>query len=236
MVKYLMRKFFVSVKREDSSLIAPSLAIISIIAHLMFPQYTIIAKTNNSVKTSASQSDINPEKPKVMEESALANQENKIEDGPKIEEQAEQAKQTEKVLDAEINTNKKQPEKILAAQIENISDKEDKTENNQAAGKAPIEKETVKNKKLVLVTAYSSTVDQTDSTPFITASGTHVHDGTIAANFLKFGTKVKFPSLYGDKIFTVEDRMKSDYKVDIWFPTRQEAKNFGVKRVEMEIL
>ena len=91
-------------------------------------------------------------------------------------------------------------------------------------------------KKWVLVTAYSSTVDQCDSTPFITASGTHVHDGTIAANFLRFGTKVKFPALYGDKIFTVEDRMKSNRKVDIWFPTRAEALKFGAKRTMMEIV
>lgn len=95
----------------------------------------------------------------------------------------------------------------------------------------------VSQKRMVVVaTAYSSTIDQTDSTPFITASGTHVHDGAIAANFLKLGAKVRFPSLYGNKIFIVEDRMKSDYKVDIWFPTRQEAKDFGVKRIEMEIL
>lgn len=93
-----------------------------------------------------------------------------------------------------------------------------------------------KKKMRVLATAYSSTVDQCDSTPFITANGTHVHDGTLAANFLKFGTKVKFPSLYGDKIFTVEDRMRSNTKVDIWFPTRQEAKNFGAQIVEMEVL
>lgn len=231
-----MRKFFVSVKPEDPSLIVPSLAIISIIMHLMFPQYTIIAKTNNNTKTSISQGNINLEKPRATEELVLNNQENKIEDNPKIEEQAEQAKQTEKVLGVQIEESEKQPKNILAAQTENVSGKEDKTENNQTAGKTSIEKEITKNKKLVLVTAYSSTVDQTDSTPFITASGTHVHDGTIAANFLKFGTKVKFPSLYGDKIFTVEDRMKSNYKVDIWFPTRQEAKNFGVKRVEMEIL
>lgn len=91
-------------------------------------------------------------------------------------------------------------------------------------------------RKWVLVTAYSSTVDQCDRTPFITASGTHVHDGTIAANFLRFGTKVKFPALFGDKIFTVEDRMKSDSKVDIWFPTREEALRFGAKRTMIEIL
>jgi 3D (Asp-Asp-Asp) domain-containing protein len=235
-----MRKYFVSDKPEDFPLVVPILAIISIITQLMFPQYTIIAKTNNNIKTNLSQNNNNIEKPKATEELALTNQENKIKEGPKTEEEIKQEiKQEGKVLAVQIEASKKQPEKILAVQtehIENISINKDEIENNQVASDAPFEKETVKNKKLVLVTAYSSTVDQTDSTPFITASGTYVHDGTIAANFLKFGTKVKFPSLYGDKIFTVEDRMKSNYKVDIWFPTRQEAKNFGVKRIEMEIL
>jgi len=60
---------------------------------------------------------------------------------------------------------------------------------------------------LVVVTAYSSTYDQTDSTPFITASGSYVSDGTVACNFLRFGDRVRFPEVYGDKIFIVEDRM-----------------------------
>jgi 3D (Asp-Asp-Asp) domain-containing protein len=90
----------------------------------------------------------------------------------------------------------------------------------------------------VFATAYSSTVDQCDSSPFITASGTRVHDGTLAANFLRFGTRVKFPTLYGEKIFIVEDRMKpsSLRKVDLWFPTRNEAIVFGVKRTKMVVL
>ena len=53
----------------------------------------------------------------------------------------------------------------------------------------------------VVVTAYSSTVWQTDDTPFITASGTTVRDGIVAANFLPMGTKVRFPHLYREKIF-----------------------------------
>ena len=122
-------------------------------------------------------------------------------------------------------------ERILTVKIED----EKSDQEIKVAETSDSDEPAQKRRKLVLVTAFSSTVDQTDSTPFITASGTRVHDGTIAANFLKFGTKVKFPSLYGDKIFTVEDRMKSDYKVDIWFPTRQEALNFGAKRVEIEI-
>lgn len=92
--------------------------------------------------------------------------------------------------------------------------------------------------RLVIVTAYSSTPDQTDSTPFITASGTYVKDGIVASNFLKFGTLVRFPEIYGDKIFVVEDRMapKNSHKIDIWFPEHQLALNFGVKRLKVEIL
>lgn len=90
----------------------------------------------------------------------------------------------------------------------------------------------------VTITAYSSTPDQTDDTPFITAFGIRVHDGVVAANFLAFGTRVRFPELYQDKIFTVEDRMSNEYehRVDIWFPTRHEALQFGVRKALMTIL
>lgn len=91
----------------------------------------------------------------------------------------------------------------------------------------------------VIVTAYSSTPEETDSTPFITASGEMVGDGIIANNLLRFGTKVKIPELYGNKVFVVLDRMhsrKSDFHVDIWFPSREEALNFGAKITYMEIL
>lgn len=92
--------------------------------------------------------------------------------------------------------------------------------------------------RVVWVTAYASTPEETDSTPFITASMTDVHDGVIAVNFLPFGTKVMIPKLFGDKIFTVEDRMhwrKKDF-VDIWMPTKQDAINFGIDRTEIVIL
>ncbi|TAK05051.1 hypothetical protein EPO33_03590 [Patescibacteria group bacterium] len=91
--------------------------------------------------------------------------------------------------------------------------------------------------KKVPVTAYSSTPDQTDSTPFITASGTHVRDGVFAANFLPIGTRVKIPEVYGDKIFIVEDRMNARYRVhgDIWMETREQAKKWGIKYVTLEV-
>ena len=91
----------------------------------------------------------------------------------------------------------------------------------------------------VIATAYSSTVWQTDDTPFITASNTWVRKGIIANNFFPFGTKVRIPEFYGDKIFVVEDRMhwrKSNYHIDIWFPTLQQAKNFGARITYVEIL
>ncbi len=90
----------------------------------------------------------------------------------------------------------------------------------------------------VIVTGYSSTPDQTDSDPYITASGSYVRQGIVAANFLPFGTKVRFPEVYGDKVFVVEDRMhpRKRYQVDIWFPSREQALNFGAKILDLEII
>lgn len=91
---------------------------------------------------------------------------------------------------------------------------------------------------IVMATAYSSTPDQTDSSPFITAMGTHVRDGIIAANFLPFGTRIKIPEIYGNRVFVVEDRMNRRYwhVIDLWFPDRNSALEFGSKKVKIQIL
>ncbi|MFH0852276.1 MAG: hypothetical protein V1845_01580 [bacterium] len=93
-------------------------------------------------------------------------------------------------------------------------------------------------KQNVIVTAYSSTVDQCDATPFITAKGTQVRDGIVAANWLPFGTRVRLPEVYGDKVFVVEDRMakKNSHKLDVWMETREQALQFGAKRLTIEVL
>ena len=91
----------------------------------------------------------------------------------------------------------------------------------------------------VVVTAYSSTPDQTDDTPFITASGKRVAENIVANNMLPFGTKIKIPALYGDKIFIIGDRMNKRYDsdhLDLWMPTRDLALKFGVKKAEIQIL
>lgn len=93
-------------------------------------------------------------------------------------------------------------------------------------------------RSIVTTTAYSSTPDQTDDSPFITANGSYVYDGVVACNFLPFGVKVRFPEIYGNKVFTVEDRMakKNNHKIDIWMPSRQAALQFGIKHLAVEIL
>ena len=88
------------------------------------------------------------------------------------------------------------------------------------------------------ITAYSSAVDETDSTPNLTAMGTKTRYGVVATNILPFNTKIKIPSLFGDEIFTVEDRMNARMKnaLDIWMPTKSAAFRFGVAHADVVIM
>ena len=90
----------------------------------------------------------------------------------------------------------------------------------------------------VTLTAYSSSFGECDGNPFRTASGSRVRDGVVAANFLPFGSKIKIPQFFGNKIFVVEDRMsrKFWFRVDIWMSDYQTAIKFGRKYAEIEIL
>lgn len=92
--------------------------------------------------------------------------------------------------------------------------------------------------KFVWVTAYASVPNETDGTPFTTANGDHVHDGVIAANWLPFGTQVEIPALFGDKVFTVEDRMNTafNHRADIWMPNVNDALNFGIQHAVVIVL
>jgi len=94
----------------------------------------------------------------------------------------------------------------------------------------------------VPMTAYNSEVGQTDSTPCHTANGynlcTNNQENVIAANFLKFGTKVRIPEYFGDRIFTVQDRMNARYyyRADVWFKNRADALKFGVRVLTIEVI
>lgn len=106
------------------------------------------------------------------------------------------------------------------------------------AATAPKNEESTDIIRSMWVTAYSSTPDQTDDTPFITAMGTAVRDGIVATNMLPFGTKVKIPKLFGDKVFIVEDRMHPRKKnfLDIWVSSTEAALRIGINKLDVVIL
>lgn len=137
------------------------------------------------------------------------------------------------------------PQAAEAKLFDNLFDFSQKTTEHtlseSAEGRMFGSKTEIRPNKVVraVITAYSSTVDQCDDDPFVAASGKRVYDGMIAANWLPFGTVIKIPELYGDKVFMVDDRMNSRYgygRMDIWMDApKNEVKKFGVKRVEIEI-
>lgn len=93
-----------------------------------------------------------------------------------------------------------------------------------------------------VITAYNSEVAQTDDDPCTTANGfnvcLHGVEDTIAANFLKFGTKVQIPELFGDRVFVVRDRMNKKHpnRVDVWMKEKHEAIHFGVKVAKIQVI
>lgn len=100
----------------------------------------------------------------------------------------------------------------------------------------------VKITTLVLeVSAYSSTPDQTDDTPFITANGTYVTDGIVATNILPFGTTLKFTNcgnIPNDKIFRVADRMNKRYQknIDVWYASTLDALKLGRRTCQIQVI
>ncbi len=93
----------------------------------------------------------------------------------------------------------------------------------------------------LLATGYSSSVAETDNTPYITASNTRTRTGVVALSrdlLKRYTTDAPFD--FGDRIyiaghgvFSVEDSMNPRWqkRIDIWFPSRTEAVYFGKKNV-----
>ncbi|MCX6764673.1 MAG: hypothetical protein NTU58_03160 [Candidatus Nealsonbacteria bacterium] len=133
---------------------------------------------------------------------------------------------------------------IKASVVENQPQDPDKSliiiqDNSLAALSDSSAPKKVTKKMKVVITGYSSTPEETDDTPFITAQGTWVRDGIVANNLLPFGTEIRIPELYDNEIFVVEDRMNGRagfYHVDIWFPSKEEAQKFGAKLTYIEVL
>ena len=93
----------------------------------------------------------------------------------------------------------------------------------------------------LVATGYSSSVRETDDTPFITASNTRTRSGVVAMSrdlLRRYNPKAPFG--FGDTVhisglgdFIVEDSMHWRWRkrIDIWFPSRTAARNFGIRDV-----
>ncbi|OLV17963.1 3D domain-containing protein [Deinococcus marmoris] len=103
---------------------------------------------------------------------------------------------------------------------------------------------------IVRATAYNSLAGQTDSTPFITATGTRTRPGVVALSrdmlrSFPYGTRITIEDLSGrynnllrGRTFIVEDTMaaRKTGSLDIWMGSRRDALNFGARQVRITAL
>jgi len=108
----------------------------------------------------------------------------------------------------------------------------------QASSPSPVDSRELASRFRITVTAYSSSEDETDSTPYVTASGTRARDGVVASNIFPIGTQLRIPDLFGDKVFVVEDRMHGRFRdrIDVWMPAKWRALHFGKQLAEIEVV
>ena len=109
-------------------------------------------------------------------------------------------------------------------------------------------------------TGYNSLVNQTDSTPFITATGARTRFGVVAVSRDLLGDEFPYGSLVrlrdlgsyytgrgagafqslldSQGLFIVEDTMhaRKTQQLDVWFPEYSTAIQWGVRRVEVELV
>jgi 3D (Asp-Asp-Asp) domain-containing protein len=132
-----------------------------------------------------------------------------------------------------LESNFNGDEKITFGRVVEMNNPENTNQKNKIRGYYDFSKPDASI--IADVTGYSSTKDQTDSTPFITASGERVRDGIIACpRKYEFGTRFKID----DKTYICEDRMniRFDDRFDIWFPSRELAVNYGIQKKEITLL
>jgi len=83
------------------------------------------------------------------------------------------------------------------------------------------------------ITGYSSSPDECWGDPFITADGSETRKG-IVANNCYFGHWAKIDGV----IYEITDKMNERYGCeyfDKWFPTKEEALEWGVKQLKVKI-
>ena len=96
-------------------------------------------------------------------------------------------------------------------------------------------------------TAYNSLAGQTDSTPFITATGTRTRPGVVALSrdmlrMFPYGSRIMIEDLSGrnnnllsGRVFVVEDTMaaRKTGSLDIWMASRSDALRFGARQIRI---
>lgn len=85
------------------------------------------------------------------------------------------------------------------------------------------------------ITAYTSSFEETDEDPWITASGREPESGLVACpRRFAFGTKLKI----GGRVYECADRLhpRYDQRFDIWMETKEDARAFGRRRLRVEVL
>ncbi len=86
-----------------------------------------------------------------------------------------------------------------------------------------------------VIIAYSSSPDETDGDPFITASGRRVFDGLVACpRRYPFGTQVKIAG----RTYTCWDRLhdRFDDRFDIWMASKSQALQFGLRKLVVQVV
>lgn len=93
----------------------------------------------------------------------------------------------------------------------------------------------------VVATGYSSTIRECDDTPFTTASNTRTRNGILALSRDLISRYTDgAPFSFGDPVhvsglgsFLLEDTMNKRWRnrLDIWFPSRADALQFGIREV-----
>ena len=108
-------------------------------------------------------------------------------------------------------------------------------ENNALLAVSPLPRLEIIRTYYIITSAYNPVPEQTDDTPFITASGEMVKEGIIAVNWLPFGSLLRI----NGEIYEVKDRMNSKYGypyVDIFMWEVDEAIEFGRQKLKVELV
>lgn len=91
------------------------------------------------------------------------------------------------------------------------------------------------------VTGYSSSVNETDDSPTITASNTTTRHGVVANNCLPLGTEIELKGLRGVEsgIYYVEDTKAPRFGcewIDVWRSSKGSARKVGVQHTTVRIV